>query len=210
MLLSAAAGLLLAALWSFHFVDTVIGENVADSLLGHSAQEATLSGTVASLVFAPVSGMAGTLTACNIAMAAALGPLGQAVGPVRETGRMSLRALVRPLALLTLGMVCVSATYGFVGVRKLLHWAVDSGNPFYRAAAFILQSIGNMLLVGVLFVVIATVTRGRAMRWLSNPVRAAVVTAALHIALGVFNIAYWDIRPPANFGYGWFPTAPYN
>jgi hypothetical protein len=25
----------------------------------------------------------------------------------------------------------------------------------------------------------------------------------------VFNIVYWDLRLPANFGYGWFPTMPY-
>jgi hypothetical protein len=287
VLLSAVAGLLLAVLWSFHFVDSVIGENVADSLLGQSAKEATLTGAVTALIFAFVSGLAGTLTACNIAMAAALGPLGQAVGPAHGDSRISLRALLRPLGLLTAGMVCISATYGFVGVllgdrlpqlstatvgglpvrliqssvvfgliglaliwlglaavdlvrdpfahhpawrvvvfgaliggfligrpyplfNKLFHWAVDSGNPLYGAAAFVLQSLGNVLLVGVLFAILVTATRGRAVRWLSNPVRAAAVTAVLLIALGVFNIAYWDIRLPANFGYGWFPTAPYN
>jgi hypothetical protein len=74
----------------------------------------------------------------------------------------------------------------------------------------VLQSIGNVLLVSLAFALIVTVTRGRAVRWLSDPVRAAAVTGALLIALGVFTIVYWDLRLPANFGYGWFPTMPYH
>jgi hypothetical protein len=30
------------------------------------------------------------------------------------------------------------------------------------------------------------------------------------IALGTFMIIYWDVRLPALFGYGWFPTMPWN
>jgi hypothetical protein len=285
IVLSALAGVLLAVVWSFHLVDSVIGETVADSLLGHSAKEATLSGAGAALIFALVSGLAGTFTACNIAMAASLGPLGQARGS--EAGRTGpVRSLLRPTGLLALGMVTVSGTYGFIGVllgdrlpqlstataggvpvrliqsavvfgiiglaliglglaavgvvrdpfadhpswrvvtfgalvggfligrpyplfNKLFHWAADNGNPFYGAAAFILQSIGNVLLVSLLFALIVTVTRGRAVRWLADPVRAAAVTGALLITLGVFTFVYWDLRLPANFGYGWFPTMPY-
>jgi hypothetical protein len=286
VLLSTAAGVLLAILWSFYLVDSIIGETVADSLLGHSAKETALSGAGAALIFALVSGLAGTFTACNIAMAASLGPLGQAGGPARAGGAGLARSLLRPTCLLALGMVCVSGTYGFVGVllgdrlpqlstataggmpvrliqsavvfgliglalvglglaaiglirdpfanhpawrvvvfgalvggfligrpypmfNKLFHWAADNGNPFYGAAAFGLQSIGNVLLVSLVFALIVTVTRGRAVRWLSDPVRAAAVTGVLLIALGVFNIVYWDLRLPANFGYGWFPTMPY-
>jgi hypothetical protein len=287
VLFSAAAGVLLAVLWSFHFVDSVIGETVADSLLGHSAKEATLSGAAAALIFAMVSGLAGTFTACNIAVAASLGPLGQAGGPARAGGKGIVRSLLRPTGLLTVGMVSVSATYGFVGVllgdrlpqlstamvgtmpvrliqsavvfgligavliwlglaaigvvhdpfadhpsrrvvllgalvggflvgrpyplfNKLFHWAVDSGNPLYGAAAFTLQSIGNVLLVSVIFALVVTVTRGRAVRWLADPAKAAAVTGTLLIALGVFTVVYWDLRLPAHFGYGWFPMMPYN
>jgi hypothetical protein len=30
------------------------------------------------------------------------------------------------------------------------------------------------------------------------------------IALGVFTVVYWCLRVPAIFGFGWFPTMPYN
>ncbi|GIE30600.1 hypothetical protein Ait01nite_036450 [Actinoplanes italicus] len=287
VLLSAGAGVLLAILWSFHFVDTVIGENVADTLLGHPAKETALSGAGAALLFSLVSGLAGTFTACNIAMAASLGPLGQAGGSVRHDGAGVLRTLARPTGLLLAGMVAVSGTYGFVGVllgerlpqlstatvggmpvrliqsavvfgiiglvliwlglaaiglvrdpfaahparrvvvfgalaggfligrpypmfNKLFHWAVDNGNPLFGAAAFVLQSIGNVVLVAVIFALIIMVTRGRAVRWLADPRRAAAVTGALLIALGVFTVVYWDLRLPARFGYGWFPMMPYN
>jgi hypothetical protein len=287
VLLSAAAGVLLAILWSFHFVDTVIGENVADTLLGHPAKETALSGAGAALLFSLVSGLAGTFTACNIAMAASLGPLGQAGGTDRHRGAGVLRTLLRPTGLLLAGMVAVSATYGFVGVllgdrlpqlstataggvpvrliqsavvfgviglvliwlglaaiglvrdpfaghpdrrvlvfgalaggfligrpypmfNKLFHWAVDNGNPLFGAAAFVLQSLGNVLLVAVIFALIIVVTRGRAVRWLSDPRRAAAVTGTLLIALGVFTVVYWDLRLPARFGSGWFPVMPYN
>jgi hypothetical protein len=31
-----------------------------------------------------------------------------------------------------------------------------------------------------------------------------VITGAMPLALGVFDILYWDVRLPAGFGYGWF------
>src|SRR5215213_802022 len=64
---SVAAGILLAVLWSYEFVDSVIGDNVASTLLGHEAKSTPILGTGAGLVFAFVSGFAGTFTACNIA-----------------------------------------------------------------------------------------------------------------------------------------------
>ncbi|GHJ44323.1 hypothetical protein Cs7R123_16650 [Catellatospora sp. TT07R-123] len=282
---SIVAGLALAVLWSFEFVDHVIGDNVANTLLGHDAKATAIGGTVAGLVFAFVSGLAGTFTACNIAMAASIGPMSQAGGA--SATRSGLRGLLRPVGWLTLGMVTVSAVYGFVGVllgdrlpqlstdvvgglpvrliqsmvafgviglafvylglaaigvlpdpfarrpvgrvvllgalvggfligrpyplfNKLFHWAVDTGNPLYGAGAFVLQSLGNILIVSVLFAVVVLVTRGGFVRWLAaKPARTAAVTGALLIALGVFTFVYWDIRLPAMFGYGWFPKMPY-
>ncbi|MFI1194874.1 hypothetical protein ACH4T9_16660 [Micromonospora sp. NPDC020750] len=281
-----AAGVLLAVLWSYEFVDHVIGDNVANALLGHDAKATAIGGTVAGLVFAFVSGLAGTFTACNIAMAAAVGPMSQAGG----TGatRAGLRGLLRPVGWLTVGMVAVSAVYGFVGVllgdrlpqlstdtvgglpvrliqsmvvfgviglafvylglaalgtlpdpfahrpvarvvvlgalvggfligrpyplfNKLFHWAVDTGNPLYGAGAFVLQSLGNIAIVAALFALIIVATRGRFIQWLAaSPTRTAAVTGALLIALGVFMVVYWDVRLPAMFDYGWFPTMPYN
>ncbi|MGM1062894.1 hypothetical protein [Saccharothrix sp. Mg75] len=281
---SAAAGVLLAVLWSYEFVDHVIGANVAGALLGEDAAAVSIAGTASGLVFAFVSGLAGTFTACNIAMAASLGPMGQASGAT--TG--AVKPLLRPLGLFTAGMVGVSALYGAVGVLvgpglpqlssatvgsvpvrllqasvvfgvvglalallglaslgvvrdpfrdrpaarvvvlgvlvgafligrpyplfiKLFRSAVESGNPLYGAGAFVLQSVGNVLLAVLVLVVLALVTRGRFPRWSAGGSRrTTAVSAGLLIALGVFLLVYWDLRVPSLFGFGWFPTMPYN
>lgn len=277
---SVAAGVLLAVLWSYEFVDSVIGDNVANTLLGHEAKTTAITGTFAGFLFAFVSGFAGTFTACNIAMAASIGPMSQAGG--------GTRTLLRPLGAFTLGMVAVSAVYGFVGVLlgdslpqlstesvgtmpvrliqssvvfgivglalvylglaalgvvkdvfanrptarvvvlgalvgafligrpypmfvKLFQWAAETGNPLYGAATFALQSIGNIVLVALVFAVLMLGTRGRFTRWLAaNPRRVNVISGALLLALGVFTVVYWDLRVPSIFGFGWFPTMPYN
>ncbi|QQQ80026.1 hypothetical protein IOD16_17550 [Saccharothrix sp. 6-C] len=281
---SVIAGVLLSVLWSYEFVDHVIGANVANTLLGEDAATASIAGTAAGLVFAFVSGLAGTFTACNIAMAASIGPMSEAGGSAQGT----LRSLLRPLGFFTAGMVGVSAVYGAVGVLigpslpqlssamvgdmpvrlvqsavvfgvvglamaylglaalgvlpdvfrgrpvarvvvlgalvgafligrpypmfiKLFRSAVDSGNPLFGAGTFVLQSIGNVLLVTVVFAALALGTKGRFLRWFgSNSRRSAVVSAALLISLGVFLLVYWDVRVPSIFGIGWFPTMPYN
>ncbi|MDT0531485.1 hypothetical protein RM555_21090 [Micromonospora sp. DSM 115977] len=282
--ISAAAGVLLAVLWSFELVDSVIGDTVADTLLGHDAKGTAITGTAAGLLFAFVSGFAGTFTACNIAMAASVGPMSQAGAAGQRHG---VRSLLRPVAWLTVGMLAVSATYGALGVllgerlpqlstdtvggmpvrliqssvvfgliglaltylglaalgllpdvfarrpvarvvvmgalvggflvgrpyplfNKLFHWAVDTGNPAYGALAFALQSLGNVLIVAALFAVLILASRGRFLAWMASPRRAATVTGALLVALGVFTVVYWDLRVPAIFGVGWFPTMPYN
>ncbi|NUT94961.1 MAG: hypothetical protein HOY78_23350 [Saccharothrix sp.] len=275
---SAVAGVLLAVLWSYEFVDHVIGANVANTLLGEEAATTSLATTAAGLVFAFVSGLAGTFTACNIAMAASIGPMSQAGGT----------SLLRPLGFFTAGMVGVSAVYGAVGVMvgtglpqlstgtvgtmpvrlvqsavvfgvvglaltyiglatlgvvrdvfrtrpvarvvvlgalvgafligrpypmfiKLFRSAVESGNPLYGAGTFVLQSLGNIVLVALVFAVLSLVTKGRFVAAVArNPRRTTAVSAALLIALGVFLLVYWDVRVPSIFGIGWFPTMPYN
>jgi hypothetical protein len=281
---SILAGVLLAVLWSFELVDHVIGDNVANTLIGRDAKATAVGGTLAGLVFAFVSGLAGTFTACNIAMAASIGPMSQVSA---GTGR-GLLAMLRPVGWMTAGMVTVSGLYGFIGVlvgdrmpqlstatadgipvrlwqsvvvfgaiglafvylglaslgvlpdpfahrpvgrvvtlgalvggfligrpyplfNKLFHWAVDTGNPLYGAGAFILQSLGNLLIVFTLFALVTLLSRGRAVAWLTKrPVVTVAVTGALLIALGTFTVVYWDVRLPAMFGHGWFPTMPYN
>ncbi|MGI5238422.1 hypothetical protein [Dactylosporangium sp. CA-139066] len=283
--IGAAAGVLLAFLWSSKLVDQVIGERVADAILGRDADASAIAGTFGGLLFAFVSGFAGTFTACNIAMAASIGPMSVAGGAGE---RPSARAFLRPVGLLALGMVAVSATYGFVGVllgdrlpqlsgataggmpvrviqsavvfgviglalaylglamlgvlpdpfatrpawrvvalgaliggflvgrpyplfNKLFHWAADTGNPFYGAGALALQSLGNVVIVTVVFALLMAGTRGRFLHWLTaDPRRTMALAGALLIALGVFDVVYWDLRVPAHFGYGWFPAAPYN
>ncbi|MER7458823.1 hypothetical protein [Micromonospora sp. NPDC126480] len=279
---SAAAGVLLAVLWSYEFVDSVIGDNVADAMLGHDAKAEAIVGTTAGLLFAFVSGLAGTFTACNIAMAASVGPMAQA------SATSPTRAVVRGIGLLAAGMCAVSASYGVIGVligdrlpqlstdrvgdmpvriiqssvvfglvglaliylglaalhvvpdpftrhpqwrvvalgaliggfligrpyplfNKLFHWAVETEQPLVGAAAFVLQSLGNIALVTIIFAILVAATRGRFLRALTaNPRRAAVVSGSLLVALGVFTVVYWDVRVPSMFGFGWFPVLFYN
>ncbi len=279
-------GILLAVVWSFELVDSVIGDTLANAALGHDAKETPIAGTAAGLIFAFVSGLAGTFTACNIAMMASVGPLTQASTERTGIARHTVAALLRPVGWMTVGMVAVSAVYGAVGVmlgdrlpqlstemvgempvrliqssvvfgliglalaylglaalgilpdvfarrpvarvvtigaliggfligrpyplfNKLFHWAVDTGNPLNGAMAFVLQSLGNILIVAVLFAIIVLVTRGRFLQWASDPSRSAVVTGGLMLMLGVFTVVYWDLRVPAMFGVGWFPMMPY-
>lgn len=86
---------------------------------------------------------------------------------------------------------------------KLFEWAAETGNPLYGAATFALQSIGNILLVSLVFAILILGTRGRFLRWLtSNPRRLTVVSGALLLGLGVFTVIYWDLRVPSIFGFG--------
>ncbi|GAA3827741.1 hypothetical protein GCM10022226_55770 [Sphaerisporangium flaviroseum] len=286
VLLSVLAGAAVASLWSFHFVDSVIGDNVANTLLGYDAKGTAITGVAAGAIFAFVSGLAGTFTACNVAAFGAVVPL------VRqgESWRSRLRETLRPLSKLAIGMIVVSGVYGAVGAligerlpqlstatvgdglpvrliqasvvfgiiglafiwlglaalrlvpdplaplerrfpnarlvvlgalvggfligrpfplfHKLFTYAAETHNPLYGAAVFILQSLGNVVVMAVLFTLLMLVGRGRFARWLTaRPTRLATVTAVAFIVAGAFTFLYWDVRLPAMFGYGWYPTA---
>ncbi|RCG31121.1 hypothetical protein DQ384_10205 [Sphaerisporangium album] len=288
VLLSVLAGAVAASLWSFHFVDSVIGDNVANTLLGYDAKGTAITGVVAGAIFAFVSGLAGTFTACNVAAFGAVIPL------VREgaSWRARLRETLRPLSRLALGMIVVSGVYGAVGAllgerlpqlsqatvgdglpvrllqasvvfglvglafiwlglaslkivpdplaglerrypnvrlvvlgalvggfligrpfplfHKLFEYAAEIHNPLYGAAVFILQSLGNIVVMAVLFAVLMLAARGRFPRWLAaSPGRLATVGAVAFLVAGSFTLIYWDIRLPSMFGYGWYPVVPW-
>nr|BFE84803.1 hypothetical protein GCM10020093_074040 [Planobispora longispora] len=113
ILVSSLVGFLLTVVWSAEFVDQVIGDTVADSLLGHDAKETPIAGTAAGVVFAFVTGLAGSFTACNIAAFGAMAPMLGGVGS--RWGRLA--QALKPLGRLSAGMVTVSAVYGaIVGV----------------------------------------------------------------------------------------------
>ncbi|HEX2028981.1 MAG TPA: hypothetical protein VHF25_13380 [Nitriliruptorales bacterium] len=285
---SLLVGVAVAVLWSFEFVDQTIGGTVADTLLGYDAAGSVIAGSGAAALFAFVSGMAGTFTACNIAAFAAVAPM---VGQERSAGRRML-VLLRPLGWLAVGMLAVSATYGAVGVLlgdrlpqlstatttagmpvrlvqstvvfgiigavltwlglaavgvvadplaglrrrfrpvdavvlgaligaflvgrpfglffKLFRYAADHGDPLYGAGVFALQSVGNVVVLAAVFVVLVVAGRGRLVRWLGQqPQRAARLTGAGLLVAGAFTFVYWVVRVPALFGYGWFPTMPW-
>jgi hypothetical protein len=81
---------------------------VANGLLDHDAKETPITGVVAGVVFAFVSGLAGTFTACNVAAFGAVAPMLGTSG-----GRWSrFVGALRPVAWLSVGMIGVSAVYG--------------------------------------------------------------------------------------------------
>lgn len=108
VLSSVLLGALIALLWSVKLVDSDIGHNVANGLLGQEAQQVDLTSTVTALVFAFVTGLAGTFTACNVAVFSAIAP------SVRDgsTRRGSVRRALQPLGWLTLSAVVVTSLYG--------------------------------------------------------------------------------------------------
>jgi hypothetical protein len=69
-----------------------------------------------------------------------------------------------------------------------------------------LQAFGNV----VAFAILALLVTFALGRWLADPRRAALISGVALLLLGTFLLLYWDVRLPAIFGYGWFPTAPWN
>jgi hypothetical protein len=283
---SVLIGLAVAVLWSAQLADDDIGLNTANGLLGQDATSATITGTLTGLVFAFVTGLAGTFTACNVAVFSAIAPMVED----RPSVGGRLRQALRPLGWLTVGAVVVAAVYGGIGAllgssipqlstatvgdgvpvrilqsvvvfgviglvmlylglaalrvvpdplaRLTARWAAAPqlvmgvliggfliGRPWplfhkmfldaaashdalYGAGTFVLVAIGNMLLMGVLFVVLSV---SRFPQWLrANPSRIVTVTAAALLIGGAFTFVYWDIRVPAGLGFGWFPKMPWH
>ncbi|MGP3638577.1 hypothetical protein ACTU45_35730 [Streptomyces sp. 24-1644] len=290
LFLSTVAGFLLTVIWSAEFVDQAIGGTIAESMLGHDPETSALTSVASGTAFAFVSGLAGTFTACNIAVFGTVAPM---LGTVNSRAGRAVQAL-RPLGWLFLGMAAVSVVYGavvglvgtsmpqfseaqsvpgelsgrsvqsmvtfgviglsmfwlglsalgytrdpfakpgrrfphaqtvFMGVlvggfligrpyplfRQLFRDAAQSGNPFYGASAFLLQSVGNVLIIAVLFFLLAYFAGGRIAAWMTaDPGRMAAVTAVTLIVAGVFTFLYWDVRLLARREIiPWYPIAPW-
>ncbi|MDX8037069.1 hypothetical protein SK803_43345 [Lentzea sp. BCCO 10_0856] len=275
--LSVLCGFLLTVVWSASFVDRVIGDNVANTLLGHDAKATPITGVLAGIVFAFVSGLAGSLTACNVAVFGAVGPL------IRERPA-TVRETFAPLGWIAAGMISVSAVYGAVvavvgtrmpqfstaastgglsprNIQSMIAFGVVGlgflwlglialgllrnpmarhprvplvlmgaliggllvGRPFalfrvlfrdsaeshdiaYSVAAFVLQSVGNIVVMALLFLVLVHGTRGRLQRWFAaKPARLSLVTGAGLLIAGTFTLLYWDVRVLARAGVLWYP-----
>jgi hypothetical protein len=107
---SVGLGALLAYLWSFRLVDSIIGTNGTSALIGRDAARIQLTGGVIAAVFAAASGLAGSLTACNVAAFGAIGPLA-----TQNPRGPRMRAAVSNIGWLGLGALAVAAVYGAIG-----------------------------------------------------------------------------------------------
>lgn len=187
---SAAVGIILSVVWSFHFVDSVIGDNIASALMGEDAKGLTISGAGVGAVFAFVSGLGGTFTACNAAAASAIAPMSEAGKGGRERparGREMLQVVWRPVAWLTLGMTVVSGGYGFLGVifsgylPQLSTEILSSGMPVRLLQASIVFGV-----IGVAFTWLGLASLGIVPDvFASRPVARVVVIGGL---IGAFLV----------------------
>ncbi|HEX4817408.1 MAG TPA: hypothetical protein VFV66_32095, partial [Nonomuraea sp.] len=135
-----------------------------------------------------------------------------AAGVIRDPlARVSARRPNAPMVLMGALIGAFLIGRPFPLFRQMFRDAAESGNVLYGAAAFMLQSIGNIAIITMLFVVFGLVMGSRVQRWIAaRPSRSAVVIAAAFIVAGVFMVMYWDLRVLARREIiPWYPMAPW-
>lgn len=282
---SLIAGIVIAILWSASLVDDDIGVNSANGILGHNSLTTGISGTAAGVLFAFTAGLAGSFTACNVAVFSAIAPLMEDAPSMMTRAKLALR----PLAWLAAGLIFVAGVYGGIGASlgksvpqlstamigsmpervlqsvivfsviglffiylglaaagyvpdplaritarfphapqlvmgmliggfligrpyplffKMFQYAASTHNGFYGALTFILCALGNIVIMGLLFLALSM---SRFQHWLrAEPGRIAKFTASALLIGGAFTFIYWGVRVPAGTGYGWFPQMPWH
>lgn len=112
-LLSMLAGLILAIIWSPDLVDDVIGDGITNATFNTTdASEMSITGSILGAAFAFVTGVAGTFTACNVAVFGALAPM----SAPEQTMGSKLKELLKPIGWLFVGAIAVAGIYGILGV----------------------------------------------------------------------------------------------
>lgn len=178
VLWSTLTGFLLTVVWSAKFVDRVIGENTASAVLGHDAVTAgPAGGVLAGVVYAFVTGVAGTFTACNVAVLGSVAPL---VGG--RSGRPRLADTLRPLGWVAVGLVAVSAAYGVVVALVGTSMPQFATAPTTGISPRTVQSMVAFGLVGVALIVLGLA----ALRVVPDPLAplARRWAPAPHVVLG--------------------------
>ncbi|MBA8953018.1 hypothetical protein ACFQU9_17685 [Actinomadura namibiensis] len=130
-----------------------------------------------------------------------------ALGLVPDPLRNSPNARMVMMGALVGGFL-IGRPYGLY--RQLFRDVADEGNVLYGAGAFVLQSLGNIAVFALVFVLLTMAGGRRLAGWLAaRPGRASLVTGALLIAAGVFTVLYWDVRLLARRDLIWYPVAPW-
>jgi hypothetical protein len=152
VLLSVLGGVALAVAWSASLVDGVIGRGISNAVLGTEAEEMIISTSVMGSIFAFVTGVAGTFTACNIAVFGAIAPM---VAQKQSFSRKLLEVL-KPVGWLALGAVVVAGLYGAIGVfiDGIVPQLSDTriGDPEEGLRVRLIQSAVVFGIIGVVFV----------------------------------------------------------
>jgi hypothetical protein len=129
------------------------------------------------------------------------------VRPIQPGGRYT------PVRLVLIGGLIGAFLIGrpFALFVKIFQYAAATHNPALGALVFVLQSLGNIAVLALVFVALAAVGRGQLLQWLAErPDRLARFNAVAMLAAGTFLIAYWCVRLPAVFGIGWWPRVPWS
>lgn len=153
IILSALAGITLAMLWWSNFVDGTVGEGLTTQVFGEEAEEVAIGSGLTAAAFALVTGLAGTLTACNIAVFGALAPMmGQ-----EETVGSRLARVVKPVAWMTGTAMAVAGLYGAIGVY------IDNFVPTLSDTTYGEDLSGRRLQAAIVFTVIGAILIWRAL-----------------------------------------------
>jgi hypothetical protein len=205
---SVLVGIAVTVPWSFELVDSTIGDSVANNLLGYDAKGAAIDGVGMGVVFAFISGLAGSFTACNIAAFSAIAPL--------SCQRRAMGDVLRPLGWLGLRRHRPRARLDGTGdaqgrarsaARPLRTAAARAGADHGRAH----RRVSRRAPVPAVSqdVRVRRLVAAPSPRWLqSRPGRVTRFTAGALLIAGTFTLAYWVLRVPAAFGIGWWPSMP--
>src|SRR5256712_10281890 len=86
---------------------------------------------------------------------------------------------------------------------KIFEYAAATHNPALGVFVFVLQSLGNIALLALIFLLVATVGRGRIVRWLAaRPDRLARFNAVALLVAGPFLLPHLGVLVPAGFWVG--------
>ncbi|HKF16265.1 MAG TPA: hypothetical protein VKF14_03555 [Candidatus Dormibacteraeota bacterium] len=169
----AVVGVLVSVVWSSSLVDRTIGEDLASDILGYSAAATPITNTLMGAIFALVSGLTGTFTACNLAGFSAVAPL--------ASQRRSIGSSLRPPGWLAVGAGTGAGIHDAVGALIGTYIPQLSSDMVGRFPVRLIQSVVVFGVIGSVMLAIGLTSAGV----LRNPLaqlfrrhpRAEVVTA---------------------------------